>query len=693
MENGKSTLLEEYLSWLDGLCACYLSIQQAQCPGAFQGRGVVVPESQVSVALSGQCRPQPQPGFAQYWQELEEKASCSDEPLAQLFRRIGAHGIEQLAILLAIAPEVNRKYARVFAYLQDDAAKPEATLGLAADLWGLTTVVDDVEIFDLCDGQRLVNRIVLHNDATGLDRKLTLRESALIFLTAAGHLPMALVHCGEILGDEMSVVAGHEGLADQAKNFVELCYGREGKTGLLELYGTEGVGRRSVISYVAGNLGRSVLCIDCKQIVTMSEEKRKGALQEALSWASLHGAIPTLIHFDWKELPGQDESPLARELLDTFRDAVPLLVVCGEQPLKAVVSQGFLSYRMSLPGPSIEEQRQCWIKYTMEGQLPFEEGIDTRQLAGIYTLTPGQIRQAIITAQTDSIARGKQVIDREAISLGVRALYSARLRGVAEPLKPSFGWEDLVVDDNAMQQLQQLCNRIRCRFQVNEEWGFDRKLPYGKGVSVCLYGPPGTGKTMTAQVLSREFSMDAYRVDMSRIIDKYIGETEKKLAELFDAARDSNAILFFDEADALFAKRTEIGDSKDKYANVETAYLLQRMENHNGICILATNAVQNFDEAFKRRITYMVPLLMPDIETRKKLWSKVFPKEAPLENVDLDFFAERFELSGSSIKNIALSAAYLAAAGGGVITHTEIATALQSEYRKMGRLLMEADLY
>ncbi|MPM80565.1 hypothetical protein SDC9_127613 [bioreactor metagenome] len=199
---------------------------------------------------------------------------------------------------------------------------------------------------------------------------------------------------------------------------------------------------------------------------------------------------------------------------------------------------------------------------------------------------------------------------------------------------------------------------------------------------------------MAAQVLAGQFGLDAYRVDMSRIMDKYIGETEKKLAELFDAAKDSNAVLFFDEADALFAKRTEVSDSKDRYANVETAYLLQRMEAHNGISIMATNAAQNFDEAFKRRISYMVNLAMPGAETRKKLWRSVFPPSAPLApGVSLDFFAERFELSGSSIKSVALSAAYFAAAQGDPITRDCIARAVREEYLKTGRVLMEHELY
>ena len=295
-------------------------------------------------------------------------------------------------------------------------------------------------------------------------------------------------------------------------------------------------------------------------------------------------------------------------------------------------------------------------------------------------------------AEADALSRQQICLDWDSITQGVRLACSHGPRGLTEPMELSFTWEDLEVDDLARSQLQELRDRIRCRWQVNEEWGFHKWLPYGKGISVCLYGPPGTGKTMTAQVLAREFGLDAYRVDMSRIMDKNIGETEKKLGELLDAARDSNSILFFDEADALFAKRTG-GDSKDRYANVETAYLLQRMEQHNDISILATNAVNNFDAAFKRRISYMISLPMPDAATRRRLWDKVFPAKAPLGMVDLDWLAERFELTGSSIKNAALHAAYLAAVKERSIGKDDLIKAIQREYQKTGRILMEEDCY
>ncbi|MCD7806445.1 MAG: ATP-binding protein, partial [Lachnospiraceae bacterium] len=229
---------------------------------------------------------------------------------------------------------------------------------------------------------------------------------------------------------------------------------------------------------------------------------------------------------------------------------------------------------------------------------------------------------------------------------------------------------------------------------VNEEFGFGAKLPYGNGTSIVLYGPPGTGKTMAAQVLSNELGLDIYRIDLSQIGSKYIGETEKNLGAVFEAARGTNAILFFDEADALFTKRTDVSNSNDRYANAETAYLLQKIEEYPGVSILATNVMQNFDVAFKRRMTFMIAIEQPDEETRLRLWEHVFPKGTPLEDhVDFGVYARMAELTGSGIKSAALSAAYRAASEHRRVTNEDLIRAVDFEYRRTGRTGLANELY
>ena len=224
-------------------------------------------------------------------------------------------------------------------------------------------------------------------------------------------------------------------------------------------------------------------------------------------------------------------------------------------------------------------------------------------------------------------------------------------------------------------------------YQVFNRWGFERKLAHGKGISVLFSGPPGTGKTMAAQVLAHDLALDLYKIDLSRVVSKYIGETEKNLSRIFDEAEHSNAILFFDEADALFGKRTEISDAHDRYANLETSFLLQKMEEYEGIVILASNLRENMDNAFLRRIRFIVEFPFPDAASRLKIWKKHFPAEAPVsEGVDYDLLAERIQVAGGNIKNIVLNAAFFAAENGGMIGMEHILQGTRREYEKIGKL-------
>lgn len=281
---------------------------------------------------------------------------------------------------------------------------------------------------------------------------------------------------------------------------------------------------------------------------------------------------------------------------------------------------------------------------------------------------------------------------REDVYLWIReGLHDRQLGPCASYIKPVYGWKDLILEDSQKEMMSQICGRVQYRDLVMGTWGFGRKSAYGNGVSAIFYGPPGTGKTMAAQVIAAELGMDLYRVDLSQISSKYIGETEKNLSSLFEAAASRNAVLFFDEADGLFAKRSEVGSSNDRYANMETGFLLQKFEEYDGITILATNFIHNIDEAFKRRIKFMVRFLFPNEEMRLRLWESMLPTEAVLEEpLNMKLYARRFELSGSAIKDIITNAAYLAAARGHGIRNEDVHKALRFHYMRYGKNL-EAD--
>jgi SpoVK/Ycf46/Vps4 family AAA+-type ATPase len=278
----------------------------------------------------------------------------------------------------------------------------------------------------------------------------------------------------------------------------------------------------------------------------------------------------------------------------------------------------------------------------------------------------------------------------EDLFAAARAQSGDALAALAHKLEPGYGWADLVLPSDSLAQLHEICQHVTHRQRVLGEWGFDRKLSLGKGVNALFVGPSGTGKTMAAEIIANELRLDLYRIDLAGVVSKYIGETEKNLDRVFSAAENANAILFFDEADALFGKRSEVRDSHDRYANLEISYLLQKMEEHEGIAILATNLRQNVDDAFMRRVAFTVHFPFPDLDSRRQIWQRVWPPETPLaDEVDLDFMARQFKLSGGNIKNIALASAFLAAADGERVTMAHLRHATRREHQKMGKTLLE----
>jgi SpoVK/Ycf46/Vps4 family AAA+-type ATPase len=273
-----------------------------------------------------------------------------------------------------------------------------------------------------------------------------------------------------------------------------------------------------------------------------------------------------------------------------------------------------------------------------------------------------------------------------------RAQSSADLTALARRLDSPYRWPDLVLPRRVMQQLQEVRAAIRHRTLVLEGWGFAARHGTAHGLNILLAGPSGTGKTMAAQILAHDAELDIFRIDLAEVVSKYIGETERNLARIFSAARASNAVLFFDEADALFGKRTEVKDAHDRYANIEVAYLLQQMEDYDGVTILATNLRRNLDDAFARRLHHAVEFPQPEASDRERLWQAMLPPLAPCDaDIDLGFLARQFELTGGHIRNVVLTAAFLAADEGAAIAMRHLMRAVARELQKLGRMPSRAD--
>jgi SpoVK/Ycf46/Vps4 family AAA+-type ATPase len=275
---------------------------------------------------------------------------------------------------------------------------------------------------------------------------------------------------------------------------------------------------------------------------------------------------------------------------------------------------------------------------------------------------------------------------------GARAQGSDTLGQLARRVVTPYSWDDIVLPQDQVGMLYEITATLRHRRTVYETWGFDGKLSGGKGLVVLFAGPSGTGKTMAASIVARDLGLELYALDLAGVVSKYIGETEKNLDRIFGAARQSNAVLFFDEADSIFGKRSEVKDAHDRYANIEVGYLLQQLESYDGVVVLATNLRKNMDDAFVRRLHYAIEFPFPEEQDRLRIWQGAFPKDAPLsDDVDLAFLARQFKLAGGNIRNIALASAFMAAEDGGAIGMVHLARATRREYQKLGKLVTETD--
>ena len=337
------------------------------------------------------------------------------------------------------------------------------------------------------------------------------------------------------------------------------------------------------------------------------------------------------------------------------------------------------------PPPTYAERQQAWTDLT---------GVeDTRDVAAKFRLSMGQIVEAAEVARLAASARGEERPLPSDLDLGSRQASSSRLGELASRLPPGYLWEDLVVPDRQLELLKSISAYLRHRDRVLADWGYDRSVARTQGLKVLFAGESGTGKTMAAQVLAAELGLEIFRVDLATIVSKYIGETEKNLDRIFGAADGSNAILFFDEADALFGKRSEVTDSHDRYANIEVAYLLQQ---HGGLRGRRSSWPRTSGATSTTRscaaCDFVIDFPFPEAEDRERIWRLLLPEEAPLaDDLDIDFLATQFKLSGGSIRNCSLSAAFQAADDEGVIGMRHLVRAVALEYGKQGRLTLEAD--
>jgi hypothetical protein len=590
------------------------------------------------------------------------------------------------AFLICLAPALDLRYERLYAYLQDDVTCKLASVNLILDLLAEPGL------------DRL--RLLAHFMPTAPLMKYHLLERS-----ESATASTALL--AQILTIEPGIVAwlfGHyqaHGLLDRqarlyqpvedpvddllAAHLAAELQRAEAEQAIVVLYGPDRAAQLSATKLLARRNQRALLVVSLASVISESISPLQ-ALQLALRDARLTGSIPCLLDWDACLVDGAPPADMLTELCD-YPDVA---LVLGQRAWQArgADRQRHLMW-LEFPVPDYAQRVALW-EHLLNDQA--NTPIDFSALAGQFSLTATQIRDAIASAKDEARQRGT-AIDEDDLFAAARAHSSPGLAGLARKITPRYIWTDIVLPPDQLSILREIVSTVRSRPVVLNDWGVGQKLVPSDGITILFAGPPGTGKTMAAEVIAAELGLDLYKIDLSTIVSKYIGETEKNLEKIFTEAQSSNAILFFDEADAIFGKRSEVKDAHDRYANIEISYLLQRMEAYDGVTILATNLRANLDDAFTRRLQFALDFPFPEEEYRLRIWQTLFPPNVPREP-DLDFviLARRFKLAGGNIRNIIVSAAYLAADDGECVTMNHILHGARRELQKMGRLVNEKDL-
>ena len=579
-----------------------------------------------------------------------------------------AFGLNQIDVDLlvtALAADLDPRFERFFGYLNDDVGRRRPSVAVALELCGvpLTSAADRAR---LISGPLISGGLLIVEDE---DRPLPGR---------ALRVPDRVV--GHLLGDDTAdrildgvlreaspVEWGDAGLVAQALAAgIRLIYLREPATGSGEAVAARGIR--------AHGLGALRLDLD-----------RLGADPDPITLARL-----VLREVRLRGL-GLIASPVTTEvnaaLIETLADSPQPMVFVGDSTWDPEWCRT-LPAMAEVEPTTTEERSQLWRR----SLGPSAEGLDVTATTGQFRLRPEQVRRAAATARTQAALSTSGRITAEHLAAGARAENASALDRLARRVSPRVGWDDLVLPPGPLDALREIELRARHRERVLGDWDMRPGGGRGHGVVALFAGDSGTGKTMSAEVVAGGLALDLYVVDLSTVVDKYIGETEKNLERIFRAAAGTNAVLLFDEADAVFGKRSDVKDSHDRYANVESAYLLQRMETFDGLAILATNLRANIDEAFTRRLDVIVDFPMPDAAQRTRLWDRSLGSLVHrADDIDLEFLGRSFELAGGGIRSAAVTAAYLAAADRGTVLMKHCILAVHREYRKLGRLLVESE--
>ena len=612
--------------------------------------------------------------------------------LSFLKEAFGLTSFEMDAFLICLAPALDLRYERLYGFLQDDVTHKLPGVELILNLLLPPGIARLQHLDSFRDHAPLIRLQLLQKADMNSGNGYSLLKQDLYVPPEIVSWLLGEYRPGKKLVDVLNFSQTEPDLDGFSLTEISRLDWQAVETShaVLAFYGPDAAQMMNAARQIAGRLGKPLMVADLSAMQSVEELSGPAALRLVFRDALLEGAIPCFM--GWDHLLG-GEGIIQESIFSELDSFSHVMIACSVSPWrtqrgKLKGDRPLLWWPFTLP--SAAERRRIW-QQSLEGVGEVKmETFDL--LAGQFTLTTSQIETAAWTAKNIAFQNGRAVTSEDLFE-AARLHSSHHLDNLAVKIEPRYRWEDIVLPEDEMSVLREIVSTVRGRPLVLETWGLGEKLVASTGISALFAGPPGTGKTLAAQVIAAELGMDIYKVDLSTIVSKYIGETEKNLERIFSQARNSNAILFFDEADAIFGKRSEVKDAHDRYANIEVGYLLQRMETYDGVVVLATNLRSNLDEAFTRRLQFVVDFPFPDEAQRLEIWQVLFPSGMPRdENIDFELLAKRFKLAGGSIRNAIVSAAFLAASQETKVGTQHLMHGVRRELQKMGRLINEQDL-
>jgi ATP-dependent 26S proteasome regulatory subunit len=647
-------------------------------PGEIQGGGV---PADSHIIIAGSPVNSGEMSALQVTEAAEKlfAAEKADPPPAMviLSQKLGLSRFEQEILLLCAAFELDTRFAGLFARAHDDAGKAYPTFGLAL-------AISDEPAWDALSPHNPLRHLHLLEINQPPAQPLTasalrIDERILNYIKGLNDQDERLMSM--LVSIEESPVPLPPSQDSIAANILrEIRNVNSSDLPLIELAGTDSKSKQLVASRVARELDLELYRLPVETLPNNAAELET----LARLWQREILLRPVAIYLDAGEVNFETQPQLN---LQRFISQQPGLLFLHARDAWSRSGENVAVFDVSTPNPA--EQKEAWIEGLAGGGMRNgREAFFASRLANQFNLNLPVIHRIAQNARAGMTENDKL---RDTIWEMCLSSTRPRLDMLAQRVEPMATWDDIVLPATATQLLEKIVEQVMHRGTVYDDWGFRDRMNRGLGVSALFAGESGTGKTMAAEVIANELNLNLYRIDLSAVVSKYIGETEKNLRRLFDAAEEGGAILFFDEADAIFGKRTNVKESHDRYANIEIDYLLQRLESYRGLAILATNMKSALDTAFLRRLRFIVPFQFPGKQERAEIWRKVFPPQTPKAELDYERLGN-FNLSGGSIINIALSAAFRAANGDPpIVTMPLIVDSIRTEYNKLGLPINEAD--